>query len=104
MMNTPVRGQKLPIFSGNGLPHNRMAAQIARQAKLLSEEVEFSIVFAAMGVKYDVARFFINSFERSGVLHNVAMFLSLADDPSAERLVTPRSALTLAEYLAFDLG
>jgi V/A-type H+-transporting ATPase subunit B len=104
LMNTLVRGQKLPIFSGNGLPHNRMAAQIARQAKLLSEEVEFSIVFAAMGVKYDVARFFIDSFERSGVLHNVAMFLSLADDPSAERLVTPRSALTLAEYLAFDLG
>lgn len=104
LMNTLVRGQKLPIFSGNGLPHNRMAAQIARQAKLLNEDVEFSIVFAAMGVKYDVARFFIDSFERSGVLHNVAMFLSLADDPSAERLVTPRSALTLAEYLAFDLG
>ena len=104
LMNTLVRGQKLPIFSGNGLPHNRMAAQIARQAKLLNEKVDFAIVFAAMGVKYDVARFFIDSFEKSGVLHNVAMFLSLADDPSVERLITPRSALTLAEYLAFDLG
>jgi V/A-type H+-transporting ATPase subunit B len=103
-MNTLVRGQKLPIFSGNGLPHNRIAAQIARQAKLLNEDVDFAIVFAAMGVKYDVARFFIDSFERSGVSRNVAMFLSLADDPSVERLVTPRSALTLAEYLAFDLG
>ncbi len=104
MMNTLVRGQKLPIFSGNGLPHNRIAAQIARQARLLSEDVDFAIVFAAMGVKYDVARFFIDSFERSGVIRNVAMFLSLADDPSVERLVTPRSALTLAEYLAFDQG
>ena len=72
--------------------------------KLLNENVDFAIVFAAMGVKYDVARFFIDSFEKSGVLHNVAMFLSLADDPSVERLITPRSALTLAEYLAFDLG
>ena len=86
LMNTLVRGQKLPIFSGNGLPHNRMAAQIARQAKLLNENVDFAIVFAAMGVKYDVARFFIDSFEKSGVLHNVAMFLSLADDPSVADL------------------
>ncbi len=102
LMNTLVRGQKLPIFSGNGLPHNLIAAQIARQAKLLNEDVQFAIVFAAMGVKYDVARFFVDSFEESGVLRNVAMFLSLADDPSVERMVTPRSALTLAEYLAFD--
>ncbi|MDD2302789.1 MAG: V-type ATP synthase subunit B, partial [Eubacteriales bacterium] len=102
IMNTLVRGQKLPIFSGNGLPHNRIAAQVARQAKLLNENVEFAIVFAAMGVKYDVARYFIDSFEQSGVLNNVAMFLSLADDPSAERLITPRAALTLAEYLAFE--
>ncbi len=102
IMNTLVRGQKLPIFSGNGLPHNRIAAQVARQAKLLTEDVEFAIVFAAMGVKYDVARYFIDSFEQSGVLNNVAMFLSLADDPSAERLITPRAALTLAEYLAFE--
>ncbi len=102
LMNTLVRGQKLPIFSGNGLPHNRIAAQIVRQAKLLHEDVDFVIVFAAMGVKYDVARFFIDSFERSGVINNVAMFLSLADDPSVERLITPRAALTLAEFLAFD--
>ncbi len=102
LMNTLVRGQKLPIFSGNGMPHNRLAAQIARQARLLAENVQFAIVFAAMGVKYDVARFFIDSFERSGAINNVTMFLSLADDPSVERLVTPRSALTFAEYLAFD--
>ncbi|MCQ2396727.1 MAG: V-type ATP synthase subunit B [Lentisphaeria bacterium] len=104
LMNTLVRGQKLPIFSGNGLPHNRIAAQIARQAKLLNEDVQFAIVFAAMGVKFDVARFFVDSFEQSGVLRNVAMFLSLADDPSVERMITPRSALTLAEYLAYDCG
>ena len=104
LMNTLVRGQKLPIFSGNGLPHNRIAAQIARQAKLLSEDVDFAIVFAAMGVKHDVAHFFIDSFQKSGVLNNVAMFLSLADDPSVERLITPRSALTLAEHLAFTEG
>ena len=104
LMNTLVRGQKLPIFSGNGLPHNRIAAQIARQAKLLNEDVQFAIVFAAMGVKFDVARFFVDSFEQSGVLRNVAMFLSLADDPSVERMVTPRSALILAEYLAYERG
>ncbi len=104
LMNSLVRGQKLPIFSGNGLPHNRIAAQIARQARLLRGDLRFAIVFAAMGVKYDVARFFIDSFERSGVIGNVALFLSLADDPSVERLVTPRSALTLAEYLAFEKG
>ncbi|HUV39237.1 MAG TPA: V-type ATP synthase subunit B [Planctomycetota bacterium] len=102
-MNTLVRGQKLPIFSGSGLPHNRIAAQITRQAKLLKEDVEFRIVFAAMGVKQDVARYFIRSFEESGVLRNVAMFLSLASAPSIERLLTPRTALTLAEHLAFDL-
>jgi len=103
-MNTLVRGQKLPIFSGNGLPHDRIAAQITRQAKLLHEEVEFTIVFAAMGVKYDVARFFVRSFEESGVLKNVALFLSLANAPSIERIQTPRAALTLAEHLAFDCG
>jgi len=100
-MNTLIRGQKLPIFSGNGLPHNELAAQIARQAKIRDSDTEFAVVFAAMGVKHDVARFFIRSFEQSGVLENVALFLSLADDPSIERLITPRSALTLAEYLAF---
>jgi V/A-type H+-transporting ATPase subunit B len=104
LMNSLVRGQKLPIFSGNGLPHMRIAAQIARQAKLVGGSSDFAIVFAAMGVKYDVARFFIDSFESSGVINNVAMFLSLADDPSVERIITPRSALTLAEYLAFEEG
>jgi V/A-type H+-transporting ATPase subunit B len=101
-MNTLIRGQKLPIFSGNGLPHNELAAQIARQARIRGQESEFAIVFAAMGVKHDVARFFTRSFEESGVLENVALFLSLADDPSIERLITPRSALTLAEHLAFQ--
>jgi len=101
-MNTLIRGQKLPIFSGNGLPHNELAAQIARQAKIKGDESEFAVVFAAMGVKHDIARYFIRSFEETGVLENVALFLSLADDPSIERLVTPRSALTLAEYLAYE--
>ena len=103
-LTTLIQGQKLPIFSGNGLPHNQLAAQIARQAKVLAESQEFAIVFAAMGVKYDVARFFIDSFEESGVLENVALFLSLADDPSIERTITPRTALTLAEHLAFTKG
>ena len=103
-MNTLVRGQKLPIFSGNGLPHNQIAAQIVRQAKLLAEDVEFAVVFAGMGVKHDVAQFFIRNFEESGTLGNVAMFLCLADAPSIERLIAPRAALTLAEHLAFDLG
>jgi V/A-type H+-transporting ATPase subunit B len=101
-MNTLIRGQKLPIFSGNGLPHNRLAAQIVRQAKLLRSDESFVIVFCAMGVQYDVARFFLDSFERSGVLSNVVVFLSLADSPSLERLITPRCALTAAEYLAFQ--
>ena len=101
-MNTLIRGQKLPIFSGNGLPHNELAAQITRQATIRGSETEFAIVFAAMGVKHDVARFFTRSFEESGVLENVALFLSLADDPSIERLITPRTALTLAEHLAFN--
>jgi V/A-type H+-transporting ATPase subunit B len=103
-MNTLIRGQKLPIFSGNGLPHNELAAQIARQARIRGADTEFAVVFAAMGVKHDVARFFSSSFEESGVLDNVALFLSLADDPSIERLITPRTALTLAEHLAFDEG
>ena len=103
-MNAMVRGQKLPIFSGNGLPHDRVAAQVVRQAKLLGEKAEFSIVFAGMGVRHDVAEFFVRSFEESGALARVAMFLSLADAPSVERLLTPRVALTLAEHLAFDCG
>ncbi|MDR1286209.1 MAG: V-type ATP synthase subunit B [Treponema sp.] len=109
-MNTLIRGQKLPIFSGNGLPHNRLAAQIVRQARILSPaetggsspSESFVVVFCAMGVKYDVARFFLDDFERSGVLSKVTVFLSLADAPSLERLVAPRCALTAAEYLAYE--
>jgi len=101
-MNTLIRGQKLPIFSGNGLAHNRLAAQIVRQAKLLKSGEQFVIVFCAMGVKNDVARFFLDDFERAGVLSRVVVFLSLADSPSLERLIAPRSALTAAEYLAFE--
>ena len=103
-MNALVRGQKLPIFSGNGLPHDRVSAQIIRQARLLEEQVGFSIVFAAMGIKHDVAEFFIRNFRESGALARAAMFFSLADAPSVERLLTPRVALTLAEHLAFDCG
>lgn len=103
-MNTLIRGQKLPVFSGNGLPHNRLTAQIIRQAKILSADEEFVMVFAGMGIKYDVARFFIDTFEKSGVLSRVVMFLSLADAPSIERIITPRCALTAAEYLAYEKG
>ncbi len=103
-MNTLIRGQKLPVFSGSGMPHNRIAAQIAKQAKILSSEEEFTVVFAAMGVKFDVAYYFISSLEESGVLGNSAVFLSLANSPSIERLITPKAALTLAEHLAYDLN
>lgn len=101
-MNTLIRGQKLPIFSGNGLPHNKLAAQIIRQAKILNSDEDFVMVFAGMGIKYDVAQFFIHTFEESGVLSKVVMFQSLADSPSIERVITPRCALTAAEYLAFE--
>ncbi|MGC8764532.1 MAG: V-type ATP synthase subunit B [Brevinematia bacterium] len=105
LMNTLVRGQKLPIFSAAGLPHNELAAQIAAQAKLPGEEAgNFAVVFAAMGIKNDDAFFFINNFEERGALENVVMFLNLANDPPIERIVTPRVALTVAEYLAFDKG
>jgi V/A-type H+-transporting ATPase subunit B len=103
-MNSLTRGQKLPLFSGGGLPHNRVAAQIVRQAKLLGEEAsDFVVVFAAFGVSSTDARFFQESFEDSGVLNRVVMFLNLADEPVIERLLTPRAALTAAEYLAYDL-
>jgi V/A-type H+-transporting ATPase subunit B len=102
-MNSLVRGQKLPIFSGSGLPHNRLAAQIVRQAKLPGEEGSFAVVFGAMGVSHADARFFQEDFEESGVLGQVVMFINLADDPPIERLILPRTALTAAEYLAFDL-
>ena len=103
-MNSLVRGQKLPIFSGSGLPHNKLAAQIIRQAKLRNSDEKFVMVFAGMGIKYDVAKFFVDTFEASGVLSNVVMFQSLADAPSIERIITPRCALTAAEYLAFEKG
>ncbi len=103
-MNSLTRGQKLPIFSGGGLPHNRVAAQIVRQAKLLGEESsDFVVVFAAFGVSSSDARYFQESFEESGVLNRVVMFLNLADEPVIERLLTPRAAMTAAEYLAYDL-
>ncbi len=101
-MNTLVRGQKLPIFSGSGLPHNVLAAQIARQATVRGEEEEFAVVFAAIGIKYDDYLFFRKFFEETGALNRVAMFVNLADEPAMVRLVTPRAALTLAEYLAFE--
>ena len=98
-----IRGQKLPIFSGNGLPHDQLAAQIVKQASLGgSTNEDFAIVFAAMGVKHDVADFFRRTFEESGVANHVAMFLNLANDPVVERLITPKVALTAAEYLAFE--
>ncbi len=103
-MNALVRGQKLPIFSGTGLPHNKLVAQITRQAKIVGEEVSFAIVFAAMGIKHDVARYFVSDFEQSGVLGKVVFILNLADDPSVERIVTPRVALTAAEFLAFSMN
>jgi V/A-type H+-transporting ATPase subunit B len=103
-MNSLVRGQKLPIFSGAGLPHNVLAAQIARQATVPGKEEEFAVIFAAVGAQNDEARFFRRSLEESGAISRSALFLNLADDPAIERIVTPRIALTLAEYLAFKQG
>ena len=104
-LTTLIRGQKLPIFSGNGLPHNELAAQLVQQSSLgANSEEKFAVVFAAMGVKYDVAEFFRRTFEESGVSDHVTMFLNLANDPVVERLITPRVALTAAEYLAFEKG
>lgn len=104
-LTTLIRGQKLPIFSGNGLPHDQLAAQIVEQASLGSDsEEEFGVVFAAMGVKYDVAEFFRRRFEESGASSHVTMFLNLSNDPVVERLITPKVALTAAEYLAFEKG
>ena len=103
-LTTLIRGQKLPIFSGNGLPHDQLAAQIVQQASLGDSDEKFAIVFAAMGVKYDVAEFFRRTFEESGVSDHVVMFLNLANDPVVEHLITPKVALTAAEYLAFEKG
>jgi V/A-type H+-transporting ATPase subunit B len=101
-MNTLVRGQKLPIFSGNGLPHGTMAAQIARQARVSGESGNFAILFAAMGVSHDAAESFRRSLEESGAIDRAALFLNLADDPAVERIITPRAALSLAEFLSFE--
>lgn len=103
-MNTLVRGQKLPIFSGSGLPHNQLAAQIARQAKVISEDSEFAVIFGAMGITHEEANFFMNEFEQTGALERVTVFMNLADDPAIERIMTPKMALTTAEYLAFEKG
>jgi V/A-type H+/Na+-transporting ATPase subunit B len=102
--NTLVRGQKLPIFSGAGLPHNNIALQIARQAKVIGSTEEFAVVFAAMGITKEEANYFMKDFERTGALERAVVFLNLADDPAVERIITPRLALTTAEYLAFELG
>ena len=101
-MNTLVRGQKLPIFSASGLPHNELAAQIVRQAAVPGED--FVVVFAAMGISNEEARYFIEDFQKTGALEKTIVFLNLADDPSVERIITPRAALTTAEYLAFEQG
>ena len=103
-MNTVVRGQKLPIFSGAGLPHNELAAQIALQARIAGETEKFAVVFAALGVSHDTAAYFQERFEESGLLARTAVFLNLADESPLERLVTPRIALSLAEFLAFEHG
>ena len=102
-MNPLVRGQKLPLFSGSGLPHARIAAQIARQAKVLGREEKFAVVFGAMGITFEEANFFIEDFRNTGALERAVLFLNLANEPPIERLATPRLALTCAEYLAFEL-
>ncbi len=101
-MNTMVRGQKLPIFSSSGLPHSRLAAQVARQAKVLGTEAKFAVVFAAMGITFEEADFFISDFRKTGAIERAILFINLADDPAIERIATPRMALTAAEYLAYE--
>lgn len=103
-LNTLVRGQKLPVFSMSGLPHAELAAQIARQAKVLNSETKFAVVFAAMGITYEEADFFVKDFTKTGAIERTVLFTNLANDPAVERISTPRMALTCAEYLAFDLG
>lgn len=103
-LNTLVRGQKLPIFSGSGLPHNQLAAQIARQSKVLGTEESFAVIFAAMGITFEEANYFISEFNKTGAIDRSVLFLNLADDPALERVATPRMALTSAEYLAFEKG
>ena len=101
-LNTLVRGQKLPVFSASGLPHAQLAAQIARQAKVLGKDSKFAVVFAAIGITYEEAEFFMQDFRRTGAIERAVMFVNLANDPAVERIATPRMALTAAEYLAFE--
>ena len=103
-LNTLVRGQKLPVFSGSGLPHAQLAAQIARQAKVLGGEANFAVVFAAVGITFEEADFFISDFKKTGAIERTVLFINLADDPAIERISTPRMALTAAEYLAYEKG
>ncbi len=103
-MNPLVRGQKLPIFSGSGLPHSRLAAQIARQSRVLGSQEEFAVVFAAMGITFEEANYFTDQFKSTAAIERAVLFINLANDPPVERLATPRMALTAAEYLAFELG
>lgn len=103
-LNTLVRGQKLPIFSASGLPHARLAAQIARQAKVRGKDEKFAVVFAAMGITFEESDFFVDSFKETGAIDRTVMFVNLANDPAVERIATPRMALTAAEYLAFEKG
>lgn len=103
-LNTLVRGQKLPIFSGSGLPHARLAAQIARQAKVRGKGDKFAVVFAAIGITFEEADFFIKDFQKSGSIERSVLFMNLANDPAIERIATPRMAITCAEYLAYELG
>lgn len=103
-LNTLVRGQKLPIFSGSGLPHNELTAQITRQARVVGKSESFAVIFAGIGITYDDAEYFIKEFRRTGALKRTAAFINLADDPSIERIITPRLALTTAEFLAYEKG
>ncbi len=103
-LNTLVRGQKLPVFSGSGLPHAQLAAQIARQAKVLGSDEKFAVVFAAVGITFEEADFFISDFRKTGAIERTVTFINLANDPAIERIATPRMAITAAEYLAYDLG
>lgn len=103
-LNTLVRGQKLPIFSGSGLPHSRLAAQIARQASVLGDDEEFAVVFGAIGITFEEAEYFIEDFKKTGAIERTVMFTNLANDPAIERIATPRMAITAAEYLSEELG
>lgn len=103
-LNTLVRGQKLPVFSGSGLPHSQLAAQIARQAKVRASGEGFAVVFAAIGITFEEAEFFVNDFRRTGAIERTVLFMNLANDPAVERIATPRMAITCAEYLAYELG